>query len=258
MPADVHILATVRKLELLPATTLVFDSIRTAFPENPITVYGNALTTAAWDAVQEKCRTVGAHLFNGPCISHDEWLETLVLRAMSPFYVCDTDVVFWHRMPGDPAATLFSGQLEPEFHEEWTRTLHVERLHTSVMSVNPTRLRPALRAWMGRIPLPWGGTGQMALIRQHFIPRRDGETLFYDTMAGAWQAGLGTPFDAEQCAAFDHLHCGTYSDLVDAPSLAGLRAMHRQVFDDPARAKGLRAAQQQYYNTRKEGQSHAV
>lgn len=250
----VFILATVRKPELLPAALLVFKTLRLGFPEALVSVTGNQLSRPAEAAVCAAAaeRVCGFHNSAQPMV-HDRWIEALVLGQTEPFWVCDTDVVFNARMEGlmpwHPEDAL-AGRLEPGFEEEFTGTYHVGRLHTAVMWINPLRLREQMMAWMCRLPEPWRASAEYPFVRQHFVPRLGGRPLFYDTMAGCWQAGMGRPFNEGTDASFDHLHCATYADLVDAPSLSGLREMHAAIYADPARAVELRPMQQRYYESR--------
>lgn len=254
MSATIHILATVRKPDLLPAALLVFKTLRTGFPSSPAIVWGNALDSDAARALQAAAEGVGARFINLPATSHDAWIESLVGKLNEPFWICDTDVVFVQRMAEPAAGTLFAGRYEPEFNEEFTETIHVARLHTAVMWIDPANLRCAIRTWQARIPEPWRSSAQFALVRQHFIPVLS-EThgpLFYDTMAGLWQAGMGEAFTEEQNAAFEHLHCSTYVDEVikGAPSLQDLQSVHKMIYANPQLARGLRLEQDLYYKSR--------
>jgi hypothetical protein len=86
-------------------------------------------------------------------------------RSQEPFWICDTDVVLWggcverwfehHKRVG------WAGRFEREFDEEWTNTIHVARLHTALMWLNPVVLRGEMRAWMARVPAPWGQSGRV-------------------------------------------------------------------------------------------------
>jgi len=158
--------------------------------------------------------------------------------------------VFWAKVEGWTMPALFSGRYEPEFAEEWMHTRHVARLHTCLMQFNPGPLRAALRGWACQFPQPWRQTAEFPFIRMHFIPALDSDPLCYDTCAGLWQAGLGTPFTEEQNAAFEHLHCATYVDAITTGLRSNLAAAHAQVYADPERARGFRTQQADYYRTR--------
>ena len=250
----VHILATVRKPELLPAALLVFHSLRIGFPTAEVLVWGNNLLPMDAHAVAKHTVAIGGSFRNDMPTTHDTWIETLITNERSPFWILDTDVVFWKNLEADfssPTSDIcFAGRFEPEFHEEWTNTIHAERLHTCVQYFNPALVRAAMRSWMGQFPPPFGQTAQCPLIKQHFIPRKGELPLLYDSTAGLWQAGIGTAFTPAQNDCFDHLGCATYADLIDVPSLKDLRAMHAMVFEDPSLAMLIRETQQKYYATR--------
>ena len=251
MKPTVHILATVRKPELLPAALLVFDTLRVGFPTATVVVWGNALDNKSASAVRQGCERVGAIFQNNPLTSHDRWIESLVLTLNDPFWVCDTDNVFWASVEAWPMPLHFSGRFEPEFSEEWMQTRHVARLHTSLMQFNPASLRVAMREWACQIPEVWRRSAEFPFIRMQFIPVRGSDPLCYDTCAGLWQAGIGMPFTEEQNAAYDHLHCATYVDAIGGDLGAQMAAAHRAIYDNRANARGIRAGQDRYYESRK-------
>jgi hypothetical protein len=246
----VYILATVRKPELLPAALLVFRTLRVAFPNSEVRVVGNNLVGEALTAVEQAAWSKGASFYNGAPAVHDHWIEGLVEGQMRPFWIVDTDVVFWRSMEDltpDSDEVAIAGRFEPEFEEESTGTRHMERLHTAVMWCNPPALRASMRAWMAKIPAPWGLSAQFPFIRQHFVPLRNERTRFYDSTAGLWHAGIGTPFTEEQDDAFDHLHCGTYVDLIGPKLSCELQAAHQAIYADHTIAQGMRHQQAKYY-----------
>ena len=247
MTPPVHILATVRKPELLPAALFVFETLRTGFPTAAVTVWGNALDTAAATAVSQAATKAGATFHNIPATSHDVWIETLIQSARDPFWICDTDIAFWQSVEDWPVPAHLSGRPEPEFLESWMGTRHVARLHTALMQINPSPVRAAMRAWTARIPAVWRNSSEFPFVRMTFIPVRDAEPLCYDTCAGLWQAGMGTPFTEKQNSAYDHLYCATYTDVITTELGPKLRAVHAQIFKNPALARGIRAEQNEYY-----------
>lgn len=254
----VHILATVRTPALLAGALLVFRTLRVGFPSAPVHLYGNGLDRHALPPIAEAARRVNASFQNLGHTSHDAWITALLARAVAPFWICDTDIVFHEAVQpwSFPAETAFAGRFEPEFDEEWTGTRHLARLHTSLMWFDPGETRAAVRQVIDRIPAPWRSSAQFPLIEQTFVPQRDSDTLFYDSMAGLYQAGFGTPFTAAQNAAFDHLHCATYADLISPhlhlPGGGSLLETHRAIYENPARIKGLaQNGQNAYYAGRK-------
>jgi hypothetical protein len=247
----VHILATVRKPELLPAALLVFRTLRTGFPTAKVCVWGNSLDSAGFASVATDCAKVNAHFQNLAPTSHDAWIESLIEESTEPFWICDTDIVFWTTVEKwfeTNGEVTYAGRYEPEFHEEWTKTRHMERLHTCLMWINPGAVRAALRAWMAKIPPPWGRSADFPFIRQHFVPLRNELPLFYDTCAGLYHAHQGTPFSIEQDAAFDHLHCSTYLDLIgNNLSANNFVEAHQWVYQNHQVARGAKTQQDVYY-----------
>lgn len=253
MTAPVHILATCRKPELLPAALLVFKTLRLGFPLPPVVVYGNGLTASAAGEVQQAAAAAKASFNWIRPTAHDVWLEHLIATQNNPFWICDTDLVFLGGIPEPAAGTWLSGRFEPGFNEEWTRCWHAERLHTCLLYLDPVHLRAVMRSWLHQHVPPIFSHAGAEFVRQHFVPRYGQTPMFYDTAAGLYAAFGGTPFDAETDAAFEHLHCGTYSDLIgQCESLKDLPAVHSAVLADPAAARGLRVQQEKYYALRKD------
>jgi hypothetical protein len=276
MKPVVHILATVTAPDRLEAALLVFRSLRTGFPTAEVIVWGNGLADAALTAVRHAAGQTGCAFQNLPATFHSHWIESLIQRSPSPFWLCDTDIVFWEavehwfdvaasRQSADvPALTsgatgtpTFAGRLEPEFVEPWMDTLHVERLHTCLMYVDPVSVRCAMRAWMARIPDPFRNVAEFPFIRLTFIPRLGDRPLCYDALAGLYQASPGTPFTDAQHECFDHLACATYAREVAAvtPELSALPAVHRAVYADPSAARGLFQQQRDWYAQNRNGET---
>ena len=250
---QLHILATVRNPALLEAALLVFKTVRVGFPHALVEVRGNGLDPLAADAVETAASESGCDFHNDNRTSHDAWIEKLIYTKSDPFWVCDTDVVFFepveHWFVNKPMV-FQAGRFEPEFSEEWTRSRHMARLHTALMYFNPAELRLQIRTWMGQFPTLWH-TAQMNLIRQQFVPQRGDSPMFYDTCAALYHAIGGTAFTPEQDAQFEHLHCATYVDLIGKnSSLKDLAAIHQAVYAEPARARGIQAKQREYYQRR--------
>ncbi len=250
---NVHILATVRKPELLYATLMVFRTLRVGFPSAGVTVWGNALRPEYENQVRAEAQRTGCHYQRlAEQIPHDRWIETLVERGEEPFWICDTDMVFFDSMEGYGfRPSTFAGALEPSFQEEWTKTLHISRLHTSLMWFNPVEVRLAIREWICRVPPIWMCSADFPLIRQTFVPAPDC-TVFYDSCAALYHAIDGIVFTQDILDRYEHLHCGTYSDLIEPHlSVKGMGDIHRAIYEQPQLAKGLRQQQNEYYESRK-------
>jgi hypothetical protein len=294
MNAPIYILATCRNPDLLPATLLVFRTLRTGFPHAPVKVFGNGLSPEHSALVQQAAAEANADYVWVRKTAHDVWLEHLVQDQAGPFWICDTDMVFFQPVPAPPPGAWLSGRFEPGFAEEWTQSWHAERLHTCLLYLDPQQLRAKMRAWMTEHVPAIFGHAETHFIRQHFVPlvglprcgdrtsqrdvpttgntqdrtsqrdvptngneaertsQRDvPTTLFMDTAAGLYHAFGGTPFDTATDECFEHLHCGTYSDLVaGCASLKDLPAVHAAIIKDGNAARELLVAQQRYYASR--------
>jgi hypothetical protein len=250
----VYILATVRKPELLPAATLVFGTIRTGFPTAAITVQGNGLRPEFCTELATCCRQVNARFESGMAVTQlDRWLARLLSVAHEPFWICDTDMVFFGSMENLdlPGAPCMAGEYQPTFIEEYTRTIHMERLHTALLWINPVLLRDRLRMAESWFPSPPGFEVQRVQASLSYI-HTPGGVLFYDTAAGLYHTAGGYRLSDDVLDRFEHLQCATYVDLIgpqlkDAP---GLAAMHQRVYANPQAARGLRAVQREYYARR--------
>lgn len=245
----VYILATCRKPELWPGTALVFRTLRTGFPTAEIVVHGNGLGPRA-ERMRELCASVGAHYLNVLPTVHDLWVDMLLQDERQPFWICDTDVVFWSAVEGWRFRTALSGVQQPEFFERFTGTNYRERLHTCLMRLDPVRFREECHEYLARFPrMPFAP--RIDFVRQQWQPERHGDrmvTYFADTLAVAWHALGGSAFSEEQMDAFDHVSCATYADLIAGsyPD-TNMLAAHAAIYENPELARGLWRQQMDYW-----------
>lgn len=247
---NVHILATLLVPDRIKNTLLVFRSIRTGFPTAQLMVYGNGIKDVECrNLIQAVAKDAGAQYVNIPMHSHGQWIENILANEREPFWICDTDVVLFEPVQDwfSGSSELFAGRYEPEFWEEWTRTIHVSRLHPSLMWLNPQPLRAAIRAWPGKHE--FFSSVQINMIQWHLVPNRE-NLMFYDTCAGLHHALGGLPFSEEQNEAYGHLFCGTYVDMISEqhPNLA---SRHDAVWENPEMARLLWDEQKKWYEENK-------
>ncbi len=248
MKIDVHILATCLNDALMESTLLVFKTLRTGFPESHVKVWDNALTPEQSVRLKVAADSGCEILSFTNRIAHDAWIERLLSVSTAPFWLCDTDMVFFGKLDQPKSEDFLLGRYEPAFLEPWTKTNRVSRLHTCLLYCDPIAIRWKVKEWAEK----WHPRGfpfmpQFDFIRQHFVPQGVGKApLFYDTCSGLYQAIGGTAFTDEQNSAFEHLHCGTYSDRIEKvlPELARARDA---VFSDISNARRLFASQSEYY-----------
>lgn len=250
----VNLICTCLNPAMVESSLLVFKTIRVGFPTAEIVVYANNLPAPVLKRLIEFGHQV---LTIRETISHDHWCEALINLAVEPFWIADTDVVFFDSVE-DFKCPMFGGRFEPTFSEEWTNSFHVARLHPSLMYIDPVAIRCAIRQWRSEHIPGYFPNAIASLVRQQFIPS-NGQTLFYDTMAGLHHAFSGTPFSDDFNARFEHLFAGTYADTISAETktLTGLVDLHRRVCDNPSVAKGIQSGQLEYYQSRN-GIAHAI
>lgn len=251
MGANLHLLATRLPGGALEASVLTFRTLRVGFPTARVMVWVNDVDPEARGAIIRAAAMVKAEVRELHRISHDVWISTLLDKADSPFWIADTDLVFWSAVEGFAAGHM-AGRFEPEFVEQWSGTLHVQRLHTSLLFLDPNEIRRRLREWVNRWhPKGFPFAPLMEMVRQQYVPVDGHPPMFYDTCAGLYHAIGGKAFTAQQNAAFEHLHCGCYSHRIN-DALPGIQEVHAAIFQDVNAARGLQEQQNQFY------QDHAI
>jgi hypothetical protein len=253
----VHILATIRKPELLPATLMVFDSIRIGFPTARICVRKNP-TNLNMAELRKAANRVDANLYEPHSyqVMH-EWIEDLVMRKNSgPFWICDTDMLFHSRVEdwGFHSYEPMVGRFIPQFFDPFTRRWTHQRLHTSLLWLNPDVIKEGI-AEVNRITPNHPFKTQVPFFAPLYYSVRSeineaSHTInhwLHDTCSQLYHCVGGRRFTEQQNAAFDHLNCGTYSDLADENGIPGLAEKHRAVFRCPSLLKGAWKHQQKFY-----------
>lgn len=248
----VHILVTFRPGQE-SFSFLVFQTLRVGFPTADITVYLNGADPINDDvkkahAMAEECKCAIAYVEK---TIHHKWIYGLLEAADGPFWICDTDMIFYSSVEGwqfDNAP--LAGALIPEFNDEFTKAITMSRLHTSLLYINPPSMKEQFMVWRSKLTLTEFNP-MIGLIDPIMVPK-DGRTYFYDTMSLAWHALGGLPFTPAQKDAYFHFHFGTLGDLV-LPHLTNRDAMSAarlDIFLEPEKGRGLWRAQEEYFAAR--------
>lgn len=249
----INILVTINNADGLDAATLVFKTLRVGFPNNPVEVYLNGPTYWSAEHIKAVCTvaySIGALVNPIPKTIHHRWIERLIDVANEPFYILDTDVVFWKEFPsGPPCDTAIWGEYVPRFRDPVSRALTVDRLHTALMYIDPERFKHVVKLRTRDVKFSETFTPLVNFIYPALIPFNS-DYVFYDTMAAAYQAGLGARFTEQETECFTHLHCGTWVDQI-GDRIKGLKDLHKAVYTDINAAKQLRELQQKFYNEHK-------
>lgn len=223
----VFIKATVREPRLVENSLLVFKTLRVGFPANDVKVFTDHsyVVDAAENTGCDRVDDFG---------SHWEWLSSLLADQDRPFWICDTDVIFYEAINPEQMGVL-TGPFEPGHFNPYTKAWHAPRLHTCLMRIDPVRVRQKLdEFWTARPGTPW--VSRHELVSQQWIP---GPPLtFHDTMSRLYAAIGGVAFDHKTLDAFTHLHAGTFVDLLTVayPEMAKAQEHFR---NHPDEARGL-------------------
>lgn len=248
MKPKVFILATCRNTELLPATLLVFNSLRMGFPTADVVVFDNGNSPEHRRAIAEKCDSTGCSLIEIPRTTHVKWIEALFQAETVPFYLLDTDVAFWSKVEHWQFDTAIAGRRMPQFFDLYTRCVTMTRLHTCLMYVNPAKVKAEVARCKESFVSDFGDNSLINLFKSFFCITPDGQRTYYDTAAMLSYHVSATDFNDEHNAAFDHLNCGSYADVVD-PVYRGLLDSHRKVYCDPHLLRGAWTRQKNFFES---------
>lgn len=250
---NVFILAGCRTPILLSFAICVFKSLRVGFPtanvkvlinppigDNEAVVIANAATAAGC-----KVQYLDAELL------HHEFVEQLIITETEPFYLCDTDVIFYSNVEGWKNEGYLVGALIPEFQDEFTKAVTRSRLHTSLLYVSPEQVREIINDYTKRHPATIYNP-PANLFYPLYLPLR-GRTVFYDTASMLYHAIGGTPFSDAQLDAYFHFHFGTCSDVVIPYLKEGqsMEALRGSVLAWPETGRGMWRVQKEYFEERK-------
>lgn len=248
---NAHCLVTLLNPDRIKSALLVFKTVKIGFPTANLLVYGNGIKDREGrNIIQAVAKDAGAQYVDIPMHSHGQFLENILANESSPFWVFDTDIVFFSKVEDwfNGSTELFAGRYEPEFWEEWTRTMHVARLHPSLLWFNAQPLRAAIRAWPGKHE--FFNSVNINLIQWSLVPKYGGDMYFYDTCAGLHHALGGFQFTEDQNKSYGHLFCGTYADVISEQH-PNLVAKHDAVWDNPELARGIWEEQKKWYEENK-------
>lgn len=246
----VFILARCRNPDLLQATTLVFDTLRIGFPTAEVLVFDNANSTFACSAIRDACRKAKTEFIGMPEeVTHHHWCEGIITACMKneqaePFYLCDTDVIFWEKVEGwSHGDAPLAGRYIPAFLCEFTKCYTYPRLHTSLLYVNPKILKAKLDAYVA--DLPRTSFNPMANL---FYPIHIPGIGFFDTCSLLYRVAGGHGFTEGQLDCYDHLHAGTISDIV-GPHIGdgGMQERHAAFLANPETMRGLWRKQEAWF-----------
>lgn len=245
------ILATCRNEELIPYALLVFKSLRIGFPTSDVYVYGNNLADDVLLQVSAACKDLGCSFKNDKESIYHEWVDYLISSNKEPFWICDTDMIFYSSVEGFQFNTALAGFRVPEFFDEFTGAITRSRLHTSLLYIDPFKFDTQIEKYNSQFPVTPFNPRPASPVAPLCISF-NGRGYFYDVMAQAYHAISGTAFTAEQKDAFFHFNFGTVSDVV-LPRLFNGKEMQLArdaVLNNPELGRGAWRFQEQHYASR--------
>jgi hypothetical protein len=256
MSARVFILATARKPELLPMATLVFKTLHIGFPHATVKVHYNGTDGAdALEAVKNAAFTSRIDDTEVTAIDrtiHHKWIESLVAKEQEPFWILDTDVIFYDRMQDEYPGQPLAGCRIPEWRDEFSGSITRARLHTSLLYIDP---KLVVEKWTAfRKSVPFTEFTPMANPIYPLVIAFKKQAFFYDTCSMLYHAIGGQSFLEREKDKLCHFNFGTISDMV-LPRLAPKVAAdwltrQAEILSNPVLGKGEWRSQLAFYEAR--------
>jgi len=251
MSEPVHILCTVRKPELLPMAQLVFKTLRIGFPTAPVTVHLNNLSGEIEESIK-------ARAFEQDCVMvecktetvHHRWIEDLCSRLDEPFWICDTDIIFYDSIEQFQFAQILTGWRIPQWNDEFSGCITRARLHTSLLRIDPVALRDKVKLFTSPVP-DTIFTPFVNLYYPLVVPVKK-MRYFFDTMALMYHAIGGEPFRPNHKDCYCHLNFGTIEDIV-LPRLtdgAQWAEARKRIVENPTTGRGIWREYDMYFEQR--------
>jgi hypothetical protein len=202
----VIIITYCRKPELFYGTSLVFGSIRLGFPNAEIVVIDNGSIPFVLSEIETLCNKVNARFVPIQARPHSLLLQDIIMNEKESLAIIDPDIIFWEQADQLNNDTI-SGRLIPEFYDPYTGCHTKERLHTSFLKIpDPLLLQSQIRT-IKESKFDWNP------FQPQMIQEKE-KWIRYDTMAVLCNSIPYTPFNEKELSKYDHLFCGSHSDIV--------------------------------------------
>lgn len=197
---------------------LVYDTIKVGFPEGEVVK------------------------IDGRYGSHHATIKYLISTEQEPFWIVDTDVIFYSAMPEPPKGIAMLGEYQPSFWCPITGKLTQARLDPACMYVDPIKFCKDWNAYSLKAEVP------------HYAPLADPIApcvigiYFFDILAAARFGVDALRMSQQYLDCFVHLHCGSWLETASQhiPGLAKIHANPPRTQEDGMK---LRAAQREFYRT---------
>jgi hypothetical protein len=247
----VHILASCPTPAALPYTLLVFDTLRVGFPTAKATVYANGDDAIAhFREIETAANRIGSECFAVPPTIHHRWIEGLLASEKEPFWILDTDLVFYGKVEDWAFNAPLAGWRIPEWRDDFSRCITRARLHTSLLWIDPVKVKAELEKFKGELP-DGPFTPFVNPIYPLVVPFK-GKRYFYDTCSLLFHAVGGTAFTDAQLGQYFHANFGCIESLVlcRLPDADKMKAVRDAVLKNPALGHGAWRSQMAYFQNR--------
>lgn len=229
--------------------TMVFKTLRVGFPKANVVVYLNDLDDASENTLLQECgRTMS--IARETHTIHHEWIERLVLTEDEPFYLVDSDTIFYSSFERfDFTASIMAGRRIPEWRDSFSGCITRARLHTSLLYIDPVKVRQSIFEYHAKIA-DTIFTPKSNLIYPLVVPFK-GNPFFYDTCSLLYHAIGGTAFTDEHKEKYCHFDFGSIPDVI-LPRLPKEEALQlerarKAIIADPSVGIGAFRSQDEFY-----------
>ena len=191
---------------------LVFDTIRVGYPTWKITCVYLGDYPDIQIEIEAKCKENNiAFTSNWPCDTNDEVIELLVNSEQESFVVADSDMIFHKSLEWYQPRQALAGRFQPRYFESTNQTTTEERLHTSLLYFEMPTVREDIARSYEQQPKPINTPYD---VFSPFVYKYRGKTLFYDSCCSLYHAIGGEMFGKDVLECYDHLHGGSYFNIV--------------------------------------------
>lgn len=243
------IISYCRVMDLLYGSLLVFDSIRTGFPNVRVTVIDNGSIPEARGPIAAAARACDAGFVQVERPRyHSALLEEVLHREQGSLVICDPDIVFWQSMEPIEIGGLIAGRLIPKFADPYSKTITMPRLHTSLLMIPSA---PRLQQRISDIRQTWWDFRPWL----PYTVKMD-DWYRWDTGAALLSALDESEihvFGDKELNSYDHLFCGSHLDWVTQrfpePFCSRFVQAHEAARTDVGRLRGLWVDQQQFFES---------
>jgi hypothetical protein len=242
----------------LDPATLVFKTIRKGFPNGDIRISFHPNNTEAQnDTIKWRISDITKEVFalvgdlDILWFYHWDWIERLIITEHEPFWICDTDIVFWDAaekaLPTYYEDASLIGEFIPRHLDVFTGAIMQGKLHTALMYINPTLFKSETVKFKNALGCP------VRMIPEFINPQMvllNKLWYYYDTLAMYYHGSPSCRRLINCSEVFTHLHAGTWVKAMakTVPNFAErLELQHSAVYSNIKYAKSIRQHQNEYY-----------